>query len=81
LGTRTELKNLNSIKSVVHAIEYEIERQIIVRSERGKIENETRSYDVNSKKTLPMRDKEMKQDYRLSTCFKVSLTARMLKTV
>lgn len=66
LGVRTELKNLNSIKSVVHGIEYEIERQITVLSEGGTIENETRSYDVSSKKTMPLRDKEVKQDYRLN---------------
>jgi len=64
LGIRTEVKNLNSIKSVVHAIENEIERQINVLSGGGKIENETRSFDVNLKKTVKMRDKEVKQDYR-----------------
>ena len=64
LGIRTEVKNLNSLKSVALAIEYEVERQILVLESGGTIENETRSFDVTSKQTVPMRDKEVKQDYR-----------------
>ena len=64
LGIRTEVKNLNSLKSVALAIEHEVERQIIVLESGGVIENETRSFDVTHKQTVPMRDKEVKQDYR-----------------
>ncbi|ODN03245.1 Glutamyl-tRNA(Gln) amidotransferase subunit B, mitochondrial [Orchesella cincta] len=64
LGTRTEVKNLNSVRSLVHAIEYEIKRQIKVKEDGGIVINETRSYDSDLKTTLPMRDKEVQQDYR-----------------
>ena len=49
---------------MVNAIEYEISRQIDVLSDGGVVVNETRSYDAAAKATLPMRDKEAKQDYR-----------------
>ena len=64
LGTRTEVKNLNSLRSVALSIEYEVMRQIQVLEDGGTIENETRSFDVDYNVTLPMRDKEVKQDYR-----------------
>ena len=64
LGVRTEVKNLNSLKSVALAIEYEVLRQIQVMEQGGIIENETRSFDVESNVTVSMRDKEAKQDYR-----------------
>ena len=64
LGVRTEVKNLNSIRSVVRAIEYEVDRQIVTLANGGVVENETRSFDFEAKKTLSMRDKEAKQDYR-----------------
>lgn len=64
LGVRTEVKNLNSIRSVARAIEYEVARQVKVLENGGVVENETRSFDFSLKKTLPMRDKEAKQDYR-----------------
>ena len=54
-GTRTEIKNLNSLRSIVKSIDYEIIRQKEVLSKGGKIVNETRSYDVERKITLPMR--------------------------
>eukprot|EP00092_Neocalanus_flemingeri_P027571 GFUD01029912.1.p1 GENE.GFUD01029912.1~~GFUD01029912.1.p1 ORF type:complete len:553 (+),score=205.74 GFUD01029912.1:39-1697(+) len=64
LGVRTEVKNLNSIRSVARAIEYEVARQVMMLEQGGVVENETRSFDLGMKKTLPMRDKEAKQDYR-----------------
>ena len=64
LGVRTEVKNINSVRRVVNAIEFEVERQIKVLESGGIIENETRSFDVEDKVTKPMRDKEAKQDYR-----------------
>ena len=64
LGTRTEVKNINSVRGLVNAIESEVDRQIQVIEEGGVITNETRSYDANLKKSVPMRDKEVKQDYR-----------------
>lgn len=64
LGTRTEMKNMNSFRSIVRAIEYEVERQIDVLEDGGKIEQETLRWDDVSGKTFPMRDKEDAQDYR-----------------
>jgi len=63
-GIRTEVKNLNSVRSVAKSIEFEVERQINVLEQGGQIENETRSFDPALKETVPMRDKEAKQDYR-----------------
>ena len=63
-GTRTEMKNMNSFRSIVRAIDYEAERQIEVLENGGKIEQETLRWDDVSGKTFPMRDKEDAQDYR-----------------
>ena len=64
LGTRTEMKNMNSFRSIARAIEYEVDRQIDVIEDGGKIEQETLRWDEVSGKTFPMRDKEDAQDYR-----------------
>ena len=64
LGTRTEMKNMNSFRSIVRGIEYEIERQIDVIEDGGVVEQETLRWDDVSGKTFPMRDKEDAQDYR-----------------
>ena len=63
-GTRTEMKNMNSFRSIVRAIEYEADRQIEVLEEGGVIEQETLRWDDVSGKTFSMRDKEDAQDYR-----------------
>ena len=63
-GTRTEMKNMNSFRSIVRAIEYEVERQIDVVENGGKIDQETLRWDDVSGKTFSMRDKEDAQDYR-----------------
>ena len=63
-GTRTEMKNMNSFRSIVRAIEYEVDRQISVVENGGKIEQETLRWDDASGKTFSMRDKEDAQDYR-----------------
>ena len=63
-GTRTEMKNMNSFRSITRAIEYEVERQIDVVEEGGKIYQETLRWDDVSGKTFSMRDKEDAQDYR-----------------
>ena len=63
-GTRTEMKNMNSFRSIVRAIDYEAERQIGVLEDGGKVEQETLRWDDVSGKTFPMRDKEDAQDYR-----------------
>lgn len=64
LGTRCELKNINSFKFIGDAIEYEIERQI-KRVEQGeKVLQETRLWNSATKKTAPMRSKETAKDYR-----------------
>ena len=64
LGTRTEMKNMNSFRSITRAIEYEIDRQIDVIEDGGEIEQETLRWDDVSGKTFSMRDKEDAQDYR-----------------
>ena len=63
-GTRTEMKNMNSFRSITRAIEYEIDRQVDVVDNGGKIEQETLRWDEVSGKTFSMRDKEDAQDYR-----------------
>ena len=64
LGTRTEMKNMNSFRSITRAIEYEVDRQIDVIESGGKVEQETLRWDDVSGKTFSMRDKEDAQDYR-----------------
>lgn len=63
-GTRTEMKNMNSFRSIVRAIEYEAARQIDLIEEGGKVEQTTLRWDDVSGKTFQMRDKEDAQDYR-----------------
>ena len=63
-GTRTEMKNMNSFRSIVRAIEYEAARQIDLIEEGGKIEQTTLRWDDVSGKTFQMRDKEDAEDYR-----------------
>ena len=63
-GTRTEMKNMNSFRSIVRAIDYEVGRQIDVIENGGTIEQETLRWDEVSGKTFSMRDKENSQDYR-----------------
>ncbi|OUQ81130.1 Asp-tRNA(Asn)/Glu-tRNA(Gln) amidotransferase subunit GatB [Flavonifractor sp. An100] len=64
LGTRTEMKNLNSFKAILRAIDYETKRQI-ERLEEGKpVVQETRRWDDNKDATFSMRSKEDTQDYR-----------------
>jgi len=64
LGTRTELKNLNSFRFVEKAIGVEAERQIDVLEDGGTIVQETRHYDAERNETRPMRSKEEANDYR-----------------
>jgi len=64
LGTRTELKNLNSFRHVHKAIEYEISRHIDLLDDGEKIVQETRLYDVDKGVTVSMRGKEEAHDYR-----------------
>ena len=63
-GTRTEMKNMNSFKSISRGIEYEIQRQIEVLENGGIVEQETLRWDDVSGRTFSMRDKEDAQDYR-----------------
>jgi len=64
LGTRTELKNLNSFKFIEQAINYEIERQIDVIESGAEVVQETRLYDPSNNETRTMRSKEEANDYR-----------------
>lgn len=63
-GTKTELKNMNSFKALHKAVAYEIERQINVLKQGGKITQETRTWDEAKGVTLTMRSKEEAHDYR-----------------
>ncbi|XP_054275280.1 glutamyl-tRNA(Gln) amidotransferase subunit B, mitochondrial [Macrosteles quadrilineatus] len=64
LGVRTEVKNIGSVRAVARAVNYEIQRQQDVLRKGGSVVNETRSWDAERSCTVPMRDKEEKQDYR-----------------
>jgi len=64
LGTRCELKNLNSFRFMERAIEFEARRQIELIADGGRVEQETRLYDAARDETRPMRTKEDAQDYR-----------------
>ncbi|MGI8739439.1 MAG: Asp-tRNA(Asn)/Glu-tRNA(Gln) amidotransferase subunit GatB [Gammaproteobacteria bacterium] len=64
LGTRAELKNLNSFRFVERAIDFEIERQIELLEGGGSVVQETRLYDPGRDETRSMRDKEEANDYR-----------------
>ncbi|HJP03449.1 MAG: Asp-tRNA(Asn)/Glu-tRNA(Gln) amidotransferase GatCAB subunit B [Chromatiales bacterium] len=64
LGTRTELKNLNSFRFVEKAIDFEIERQVEVLEDGGEVVQETRLYDAERDETRAMRGKEEANDYR-----------------
>jgi len=63
-GTRTELKNINSFKFVEQAINYEVERQIMILEGGGAVVQETRLFDPDRYETRPMRTKEEANDYR-----------------
>jgi aspartyl-tRNA(Asn)/glutamyl-tRNA(Gln) amidotransferase subunit B len=64
LGTRCEIKNVNSIRFIGQAIEYEARRQIEILEDGGKIEQETRLFDSGKGETRSMRNKEEAHDYR-----------------
>lgn len=64
LGTRAELKNINSFRFVERAINHEIERQIDVIEDGGRVVQETRLYDADKDETRSMRSKEEANDYR-----------------
>jgi aspartyl-tRNA(Asn)/glutamyl-tRNA(Gln) amidotransferase subunit B len=64
LGTRCEIKNLNSFRFMEQAIEYEVRRQVELIEDGGKVVQETRLYDPDRNETRSMRSKENAQDYR-----------------
>jgi len=64
LGTRCEIKNLNSFRFLEHSIEFEANRQTEILEHGGAIEQETRLYDPDQNETRPMRTKEEAHDYR-----------------
>lgn len=65
LGTKTEMKNINSFKSLHDALEYEIRRQAEVLEEGGVVYQETRHWEPGRRRTVVMRTKETADDYRL----------------
>lgn len=64
LGTKVEIKNLNSFKNVARAVDYEIVRQSALLDAGGAVSQETRSFDAESGRTRPLRGKEAAHDYR-----------------
>ena len=64
LRTRAEVKNVNSVRFVMHAIEVEAKRQIEIYENGGQVKQETRLYDSDNGETRPMRGKENANDYR-----------------
>ena len=64
LGTRAELKNMNSFRNVQKALEYEMRRQRALLDDGGQVVQETRLWDAQASKTLSMRGKEQAHDYR-----------------
>ena len=64
LGTRCEVKNLNSIRNVKKAIEFEVDRLIAIVESGGKVIQQTRSFDASNDTTFAIRDKEEANDYR-----------------
>jgi aspartyl-tRNA(Asn)/glutamyl-tRNA(Gln) amidotransferase subunit B len=64
LGTRCEIKNMNSMRFIMQAIEFEARRQIAILEDGGAVEQETRLYDPNRGETRSMRSKEEAHDYR-----------------
>lgn len=64
LGTRAEIKNVNSLKAVQQAIEYEVRRQIEIIEDGGEVDQETRLWDPAKMETRSMRSKEEAHDYR-----------------
>ncbi|HSC77999.1 MAG TPA: Asp-tRNA(Asn)/Glu-tRNA(Gln) amidotransferase subunit GatB [Candidatus Acidoferrales bacterium] len=63
-GVKAEVKNLNSFRYLVRALEYEIERQVALLESGGSVEQETRLFNVTAGRTEPMRSKEFAHDYR-----------------
>ncbi|MCO5128700.1 MAG: Asp-tRNA(Asn)/Glu-tRNA(Gln) amidotransferase subunit GatB [Rhodobacteraceae bacterium] len=68
LGTRCEIKNMNSMRFIQAAIEYEARRQIAIVEDGGKVVQETRLYDPDKGETRSMRSKEEAHDYRYFPC-------------
>ncbi|GAB4267919.1 MAG: Asp-tRNA(Asn)/Glu-tRNA(Gln) amidotransferase subunit GatB [Pararhodobacter sp.] len=68
LGTRCEIKNMNSMRFIQQAIDYEARRQIAILEDGGKVDQETRLYDPDKGETRSMRSKEEAHDYRYFPC-------------
>ena len=68
LGTRCEIKNMNSLKFIQQAINYEARRQIKLIESGKKVDQETRLYDPSKNETRPLRSKEDAHDYRYFPC-------------
>jgi aspartyl-tRNA(Asn)/glutamyl-tRNA(Gln) amidotransferase subunit B len=84
LGTKVEIKNLNSFRYIEEAIAYEIERQTDILAKNGTINQETRLYSPNKRITVAMRSKENEQDYRYfpdPDLLPISLSPEMIQKI
>ncbi len=84
LGTKVEVKNLNSIRNIKKAIEFEIDRLIQLKETGGTIIQQTRSFDASNDTTFSIRDKEDANDYRYFPCPDLApfhLTAAYIKSI
>lgn len=83
-GTRCEIKNVNSVRHVIHAIEYESRRQVELIEDGGEVDQETRLWDPNKAETRSMRSKEDAHDYRYFPCpdlLPLELTDELLERI
>ena len=84
LGTKVEVKNLNSIRNIKKAIDLEVDRMIDIVENGGSIIQQTRSYDADNDTTFSMRDKEEANDYRYFACPDLApfhLTANFIESI
>ena len=84
LGTKVEVKNLNSIRNIKKAIDLEVDRMIDIVENGGTIIQQTRSYDADNDTTFSMRDKEEANDYRYFACPDLApfhLTANFIESI
>ncbi|MCF8231498.1 MAG: Asp-tRNA(Asn)/Glu-tRNA(Gln) amidotransferase subunit GatB [Bacteroidales bacterium] len=84
IGNRTEIKNLNSYSLIKQALHYEIERQTQLYKDGNRVNPETLTFDPKSRKTIPMREKEVSESYRYTPEFDlnpIELSEKYIQTL